>query len=371
MTRSDHSATPAPVGRTDSTRPRPARRGGDRRPYPSAPARTATSRRGTRRASTPTRSRTAFTAPTPATVWACGPSPIDPDTTWPTPLLTKIVTSFSEPGDRVVVLPWPTAAPRPPHGPVGADGLIDHAPTVEPDDELATALAAITDLARRARVVRVEPDPTASGRASRPFWADLVGTPDNTPAPEPDALPGGAPDAAPNRLDITAADADLIITSLRPEHSADHASDHVALLAARLLRVGGILAVLTHCDWSRGELVDPTGPVVASRAKRRPALPPAHRRPAHAHPRRAVRSCTPPDHSHRRGAHTGTAHTGAGCPHRTAGSPPTSWSSPNHTITNPRRWRRPPWSRPDHSDDTHLAPPPTTRHPSRERHSRG
>jgi hypothetical protein len=30
------------------------------------------------------------------------------------------------------------------------------------------------------------------------------------------------------------------------------------------LRVGGILAVLTHSDWSRGELVDPTGPVVAS-----------------------------------------------------------------------------------------------------------
>jgi hypothetical protein len=162
------------------------------------------------------------------------------------------------------VLPWPTAAPTPPHGPGRADGLIDHATTVEPDDELATALAAITDLARRARLVRVEPDPTAGGRASRPFWADLVGTPDNTPAPEPDALPGGAPDAAPNRLDVTAADADLIITSLRPEPSTDRANDHVALLAARLLRVGGILAVLTHSDWSRGELVDPTGPVVAS-----------------------------------------------------------------------------------------------------------
>jgi hypothetical protein len=30
------------------------------------------------------------------------------------------------------------------------------------------------------------------------------------------------------------------------------------------LRVGGILTVLTHSDWSQGELVDPTGPVVAS-----------------------------------------------------------------------------------------------------------
>jgi hypothetical protein len=252
------------VGRTDSTRPRRTGRDEDRRPYPSAPARTATSRRGTRRTSTPTRSRTAFTAPTPATVWACGPTPLDPDTPWPTPILTKIVTSFSEPGDRVVVLPRPSTAPTPLHGPGRADALIDHATTVEPDDELATALTAITNLARRARVLRLEPDLTAGGRSSRPFWADLVGTSDNTPAPEPDALPSGAPDAAPHRPDVTSADADLIITSLRPEPSTDRASNHVALLAARLLRVGGILAVLTHSDWSRGELVDPTGPVVAS-----------------------------------------------------------------------------------------------------------
>src|SRR5947209_3239887 len=132
MTRSDHSATPAPVGRTDSTRPRRTGRDEDRRPYPSAPARTATSRRGTCRAGTPTRSQTAFTAPTPATVWACGPTPIDPDTPWPTALLTKIVTSFSEPGDRVVVLTRPTAAPTPPHRPGRSDALTDHATTAHP-----------------------------------------------------------------------------------------------------------------------------------------------------------------------------------------------------------------------------------------------
>jgi hypothetical protein len=113
-------------------------------------------------------------------------------------------------------------------------------------------------------VVRVEPDLTAGERAPRPFWADLVGTPDNTPAPEPAALPGWAPDAAATRLDVATAAADLIITSLRPEHSADHTSDYIARLAARLLRVGGILAVLTHSDWSGGELVDPTGPMVAA-----------------------------------------------------------------------------------------------------------
>ena len=64
--------------------------------------------------------------------------------------------------------------------------------------------------------------------------------------------------------DAVPADTDLIITNLRPEHSGDHTSDLVALVAARLLRVGGILVVLTHSDWSRGELVDPTGRLVAS-----------------------------------------------------------------------------------------------------------
>ena len=85
MTRSDHSATPAPVGRTDSTRPRRTGRDEDRRPYPSAPARTATSRRGTCRARTPTRSPTAFTAPTPATVWAADPPPSTPTPHGPQP----------------------------------------------------------------------------------------------------------------------------------------------------------------------------------------------------------------------------------------------------------------------------------------------
>jgi hypothetical protein len=366
MTRSDHSATPAPVGRTDSTRPRRTGRDGDRRPYPSAPARIATSQRGTRRAGTPTRSRTASTAPTPATVWACGPTPLDPNTPWPTPLLTKIVTSFSEPGDRIVVLPWPTAAPRPPHRPGRADRLIDHTTTVEPDDELATALATITDLARRARVVRLEPDPTASGRASRPFWADLVGTPDNTPAPEPAALPSGAPDAAPNRFDVASADADLIITSMRPERSTDRASDHVALLAARLLRVGGILAVLTYSDWSRGELVDPTGPVVAS-AQNADLLYLQHIIALHT-PSTAGSSSgtsTAPRHPHT------TTRMGTVCPHRTAGSPPTSWYSPSHTTTNRHRSHPPPWPRPDSPDDTHSAPPPRRPFLPPERHSRG
>jgi hypothetical protein len=264
MTRSDHSATPAPQGRTDATRPSRTRRGNHRQPYPNAPARASSPRRGALRASIPRRPRPAPTVPTPATVWTCGPTVVDPDATWAAPILTKIVTSFSKSGDRIVLMPWPTATPRPLITPGKTGGLTDHTPTTEPDDHLATALATIDDLDRTAALIHLQRDPTASVAASRPFWTDLQETPE---APHP--LPTHthtdyAPDTAASQLDATTATTDLIITSLRPEHSGDRASDHVALLAARLLRVGGILAVLTHSDWSSGELLDPTGTIVAS-----------------------------------------------------------------------------------------------------------
>jgi SAM-dependent methyltransferase len=94
--------------------------------------------------------------------------------------------------------------------------------------------------------------------------ADLLSTPDSPHSPRIDPPPDNAPDAAAIYLDIATADADLVITSLPPHHGGPCASDHLMLLAARLLRVGGLLAVLTHSDWSTGELLDPTGPLVAS-----------------------------------------------------------------------------------------------------------
>jgi hypothetical protein len=150
---------------------------------------------------------------------------------------------------------------------VVADGVIEHAPGADPDADVADALDAVERLDRTARVVRVAAETDLTGPASRPFWADLIGDPQRTPVTatavsepplsglDPAVLDG--PDAVP-------ADSDLIITSLRPEHSGEGASDLVALVAARLLRVGGILAVFTHSDWSCGELTDPTGGVVAS-----------------------------------------------------------------------------------------------------------
>jgi hypothetical protein len=292
MPQSDHparrSAPHAPKRRGDSSRDstRPpstrsrTRRGVERRPYPTASTTTRVSpaKPGSPRARA--RSRGWSSTPTPATVWTAGAAPVDLDATWPAPIIEKIVGAFSEPGGRVALLPWPTmqptARPTPSTGPqlvpVFSDGVlagpITTAPGAEPDSHNDTAvadtLAAVEGLHRTARVVRVPVDPAATGPGSRPFWADLVGTPGGTPAPvselsRPD-LGGGVLDGA----DAAPPDTDLIITSLRPEHGGDHTSDLVALAAARLLRVGGILAVLTHCDWPTGELIDPTGAVVAA-----------------------------------------------------------------------------------------------------------
>jgi hypothetical protein len=197
-------------------------------------------------------------------VWPAGPAAIDLDATWPTPIVATIVTSFSAPGERAVLLPWPTVQSRSRLAAVGADGVIDHAPGAEPDAELADALDTIAGLNRTGRVVGVEADPSVAGPASRPFWADLVAGPDRAPAALSVPTPVGGDSRVLDGAATGVAQADLIITSLRPEHAGDRASDLVAMLAARLLRTGGILAVLTHCDWTRGELTDPTGAVVAS-----------------------------------------------------------------------------------------------------------
>jgi hypothetical protein len=98
---------------------------------------------------------------------------------------------------------------------VSAAGVIEHAPGAEPDAELADALATIERLERVGRI---------------------AGTTD-------------------------AADYDLVITSLPSTHRGN---DEMAVRASHLLRVGGIFAVLTHCDWTRGSLTDPTGSVVTA-----------------------------------------------------------------------------------------------------------
>jgi hypothetical protein len=245
--------TPSSENRTKSIQSLATPPGRHRHPYPSAPAPAVSARHGAHRASAPTRHHTVWTGPIPATVWACGPVPIDPDARWPTAILTKIVTSFSVPGDRVILL----------HGPARTGGLTDHSPAVEYDAELATALAAINDLHRAPRMIHLGLNAMASGSASQSLCADQLSTSDSAHSPRIDPVPGSTPDAAAIRQDTATADADLIITSLHPQHSGSCIADYMTLLAARLLPVGGLLAVLTHSDWSSGELLDPTGPLVA------------------------------------------------------------------------------------------------------------
>ena len=276
MPQSDHSASRSrphgPKRRGDTTHPASTRsrvrRGGDRRPYPTASTTTRVSPAKPSSTSTRSRSRGSTSTPTPATVWTAGPAPIDLDTAWPAPIVSTIVGSFSQPGERVALLPWPTTDRHRPLVPVAADGVVDDpistASATEPDDAVAHAVATVEGLGRRGRVVRVATDPTASGPGARPFWADLVGDPTPSAATAIPPAGSGVHDGVFDNTEGAAADADLVITSLRPEHGGDQSSDLVALVAARLLRVGGILVVLTHCDWPAGELVDPTGAVVAS-----------------------------------------------------------------------------------------------------------
>lgn len=276
MPQSDHtarrSAPHGPTRRDDSTRPArsrsEARSGAERRPYPTAPSTTRISPATPGAPSARARSRGSAPTPAPATVWTAGPAPIDLDATWPAPFIEKIVDAFSEPGGRVALLPWPTAQPspddRPRLTPVFSDAVLEHAPAAEPDDALADALAAVEGLGRSGRVVRVAADPTTTGPGTRPFWADLVGDPDHAAVTVVASSRSGISHEFLGGVQDATADTDLIITSLCPEHGGDRFSDLVALVAARLLRVGGILVVLTHCDWTAGELADPTGAVVAS-----------------------------------------------------------------------------------------------------------
>ncbi|MFD0201398.1 MULTISPECIES: hypothetical protein [Saccharothrix] len=265
MTQPDHPARRGPKRRNDSTHPASTRSGhrlsGDRRPYPNAPTTTRISPAKPHSVRAGSWSRGPAATPTPATVWTAGPAPIDLDTAWPAPIIRKIVSSFSEPGGQVVLL---TPGDRLRPMPAGADGVSGRTPQAEPDNELADALAAVESLGRSARTVRVPVDPTATGPGARPFWADLVGAPKGSPPPVTSSSGSDLSGALFDGADSPPTDTDLVITSLRPEHGGDHAADLVALVAARLLRVGGILVVLTHCDWSGGELIDPTGAAVAS-----------------------------------------------------------------------------------------------------------
>ncbi|WP_246868508.1 hypothetical protein [Saccharopolyspora sp. ASAGF58] len=197
--------------------------------YPSAPRRT------------PRTPRERTGASTPATVWACQTPPIDPDDPWPTALLDKIVTSFTTPHDEVVLLDLQaTTRPKPATRSAESGGL-------------ATAQAAVSQLDRTVSVTPTTAEPSTRHSPGQP---------------RPGFAPDGIPDTPLPRL-VSAEGAGkrrahLVIASLPPQHADARTCDHLAQVAARLLRTGGILAVLTHTGTAQRQLIDPTGSVVAA-----------------------------------------------------------------------------------------------------------
>ncbi|WP_237710718.1 hypothetical protein [Saccharopolyspora spinosa] len=177
-------------------------------------------------------------------MWACQTPPIDPDDPWRTALVNKIVTSFTTPHDEVILLDL-QATTRPHDLP---------ATRSTESSGLATAEAAVSQLDRTISVTHTTAEPSTRHSLDQP-----------RPGFAPDGIPDTPP--LPRLVSADGADkrrADLVIASLPPHHADTRTCDHLAQTAARLLRTGGILAVLTHTGTAQGQLVDPTGPVVAA-----------------------------------------------------------------------------------------------------------
>lgn len=152
--------------------------------------------------------RTTATRAIPSTLWAAGSDPIGPGDRWPTPIVSRAVTEFSDLDDTVALVPWPAPDTR---------GTL----TVMPPGA-ADALAAVEGLGRAGRIELGVP---GAGRPAELVLASLL---------------------APN-LDSVAA------------------ADRVAELAATQLVEGGLLVVLSRCRHTRdGVLDDPAASVVAA-----------------------------------------------------------------------------------------------------------
>lgn len=224
-----------------------------RRAIPSRPAGRPSRPRAT---SHPPGDRTQRRAAIPVSVW--GPArPVDPDAVWPEPIIERLVATLSAVGDRVALLA-PDDTGSGPQGPVyGTTARV-----VVPPGTLAAAAETVEAQGRRVHVV------TWSSRAadeqSSPYWARFVD-------PNPDAssrhgAAGAAPGpivdaaAAPHEGSERVGAAALVVAAVGP----DGVGDGFGSAAAELLQPGGTLAVITHCERRQGQLVDPSGTIVAA-----------------------------------------------------------------------------------------------------------
>ncbi|MEV6909453.1 hypothetical protein [Amycolatopsis sp. NPDC051071] len=169
--------------------------------------------------------------------------------------------AFTDPGAHVVLVDLDPA-------PATALGSGADASSTTGEASLAAAREAVRALGRTADTVAFHSGDGGSAASSRPFWAGLV-----TDADDPSAALAGTPSAsarsgvpgsAEGQASERGARADLVIVSLPDDAAGSVSLDRLALLAANRLRQGGILAVYTHSDWTRGRLVDPTGAIVAA-----------------------------------------------------------------------------------------------------------
>ncbi|WP_280254982.1 hypothetical protein [Nocardia wallacei] len=147
----------------------------------------------------------------PSTVWAAGTEPLDPGDRWPIPILSRAVTEFSAPADRVLLIGWPAAARRGPLQAIPAG--------------TGSALAAVEALDRHPGIESADSGGPHSSHPTAP----------------------------------------LVVVSLLADHEDGLQPGPVTDLAAQRLAEGGLLVVLSRCRHSHhGVLDDPAGAVVAT-----------------------------------------------------------------------------------------------------------
>jgi len=171
--------------------------------------------------------------PVPATVWPPPPGAVGP--AWEQWIQLAIRRAFLPPGCRLVDLTTTLTHP------VAAD---------DPRSEPATGRRSVRLAPFWAHLIASDTTTRSSGSHEHEIAAGHDGA--ESDAPEP--IPSPGPDAARRQADVVYAD--LRNTTV---------DDRLGLLAARALGGGGVLVVLTRSHiGADGELVDPTGMIVAS-----------------------------------------------------------------------------------------------------------
>jgi hypothetical protein len=205
----------------------------------------------------------------PATVWQCGgDDPRDGTAVlsgWLLNAIVKIVTGYSKPGDRVLLL-------TPPPTPTGPVRWTRVGRGTGPYDGLHEAAWTVARLGRGIQTRTTHP-----ARADADFALDTDPVVDPEPPEGPRSDPGPHPRNArgrqPARAEFTTAPAaespppgaerdrfDLVITTVAPDHPDwTRDTDFNDMLTPH-----GITAIITHSDNCAGRLTDPTGRLVST-----------------------------------------------------------------------------------------------------------